>query len=251
MSAPANECLAEVQTIPTALVESSAELRLVDSVDGYDRYVVDKKQEFSRLAPLYETLARIATFGIVKRMWRMVAAIASGAINQHVLELCCGTGRVTEHLARKFMRVTGVDLSPAMLQRAKRLVQEQRLGNVDLCEAEVSTLRFEPRTFDALVISLGMHELPGQIRDVVLERAARWLRPGGKIVIFDYRWPVNRLMSAFFMLGRLYFERNHFVDYLNYQKTLDVRLANHGFAPLEKRTLFFSCLEIGVWQKLA
>jgi len=250
MSAPANECLAEVQTLPTAFVESSAELRLVDPMDGYDRYVVDKKQEFSRLAPLYETLARIATFGIVKRMWRMVAGIATGAINQHVLELCCGTGRVTEHLAKRFLRVTGVDLSPAMLERAHRLVQAQGLSNVELREAEVSTVRFEPRTFDALVISLGMHELPGQIRDVVLERAARWLRPGGKIVIFDYRWPVNRLMSALMKLGRLYFERNHFVDYLNYHQTLDVRLAQHGFVPLEKRTLFLSCLEIGVWKKL-
>jgi len=249
MSATNEECL--VEAISTDLtMENPAEAARLRPVDEYDRYVLDKRREFSRLAPLYELLADLATLGIARRMWRMVADIAAGASTQHVLELCCGTGRVTAHLAGLFRRVTGVDLSPAMLARARSKVRRLRLANVELREAEVSTVRFAPRSLDALVISLGMHELPEGIRAVILERAAKWIRPGGRVVIFDYRWPVSRLVSRLFTLGRFYFERNHFVDYLDYHRTLDIRLAEHGFAPVEKKSLFLSCLEIGVWEKI-
>ncbi len=216
------------------------------AVPGYTALVARKRAEFAHLARRYELQCRVASFGRIGAIRAQVARMAvSGRIGP-VLELCCGTGGVTAELARRFDDVRAVDLSPEMLARAARRVQRERLNNVHLHEAEVSTLRYPPASFSAVVISLGLHELPLEIRNHVLAQAAIWLKPGGRFVLCDYAKPQNRFVAEVFRRGgRVWIEEEHFDEYWDYP--MDLHLQRAGFELIERDRQFLSCLEVSAW----
>lgn len=216
------------------------------AIPAYDALVRRKLAEFAHLAPQYELQCLVATMGQIKGLRQQVAGLAVSDVKGPVLELCCGTGGVTAELSRLFDEVTGVDLSPDMLARAARRVRREQLSNVRLREAEVSTLRFPPASFSAVVISLGLHELPQAIRSHVIERAAAWLKPGGRFVFCDYVKPRSPVVAAIFRWGgRIVIEEEHFDEYMAY--SIDQHLEGAGFKPVQRYRRFLSCLEVSAW----
>ncbi len=110
----------------------------------------------------------------------------------------------------------------------------------------MSTLRYPAASFAAVVISLGLHELPLAIRSHVIERASVWLKPGGRFVWCDYAKPPNRVVAAVLRRGgRVWIEEEHFDEYLDYP--MDLHLQRHGFTPVERHRRFLSCLEVSAW----
>jgi len=213
---------------------------------AYSTFVQRKRAEFAHLAPQYDAQCWVATLGRIHALRRRVANMALGDADGPALELCCGTGGVTIELAQRFERVLGVDLSPDMLKRAHRRLQEGDVSNVTLREAEVSTLKIPDRSVSAVVISLGLHELPAWIRNQVLERAARWLLPGGRLVICDYVKPKNRVMAKLFTwLGRIVIEEEFFDEYLSFE--IADKMHKLGYIELERQRSFLSCLEVSAW----
>lgn len=213
---------------------------------AYSTFVQRKRAEFAHLAPQYDAQCWVATLGLIHALRRRVADIAMGDADGPALELCCGTGGVTIELSKRFERVLGVDLSPDMLKRAHRRLTEAKVENVTLREAEVSTLKIPDRSVSAVVISLGLHELPSYIRNQVLERASRWLQPGGKLVICDYVKPKNRVMAKLFTwLGRIVIEEEFFDEYLSFE--IAEKMHELGYIELERKRSFFSCLEVSAW----
>ena len=98
-----------------------------------------------------------------------------------VLELGCGTGRVAVPLAEAGLRVTGVDLSPAMLARARERAEGLPLR---LVEGDMRTLDLAER-FGAVVLPLGGLQHMATVAEVVaaLETVARHLAPDGRAVV--------------------------------------------------------------------
>jgi len=238
---------AAVQAI-TGEIELERALVLAPARSSYASLVARKRAEFAHLAPQYEMQCLVATLGRIGALRRRLAKMARSEAEGPVLGLCCGTGGVTVELGRIFERVIGVDLSPDMLSRARKRIDEADLNDrVELREAEVSTLRFPDRSFSAVVISLGLHELPQWIRDQVLRQSARWLKPGGRFVYCDYVAPRNRIARFLFRwIGKLVIEEEHFGEYLDY--SLEGELARHGFQTVERRRQFLSCLEVSAWR---
>jgi ubiquinone/menaquinone biosynthesis C-methylase UbiE len=113
--------------------------------------------------------------------WRDVATQVKG----RVLELGCGTGRISLPLARAGVRLVGVDRSAAMLDRAARrtaaLGRKQRGRRLRLIRADIRTLPFRSELFSAVIAPYGI--LQSLIRDsdlaAALESVARVLKPGG------------------------------------------------------------------------
>lgn len=237
-----NDCAAPLSPEPLALAPAET----APEASSYTALIQRKRAEFAHLAPQYELQCLVATMGRIDALRRQVAGLAVSDVRGPVLELCCGTGGVTAELARLFDDVTGVDLSPDMLARAARRVQRDRLTNVRLREAEVSTLRFPAASFSAVVISLGLHELPLAIRNHVLAQAAKWLKPGGRFVFCDYVKPPSRVLTTLFRwLGRLVIEEEYFDEYMAY--AMDQHLERSGFTPVERHRQFLSCLEVSAW----
>lgn len=96
-------------------------------------------------------------------------------------DLGCGTGQITHSLAPFVRRVVAVDSSPEMLSAARARLAG--LGNVETREGELESLPIADGELDAAVAFLVLHYVaePGE----ALARAARALRPGGRLLVVD------------------------------------------------------------------
>jgi ubiquinone/menaquinone biosynthesis C-methylase UbiE len=123
------------------------------------------------LEPLNSSLRSIA-MGLV--------TVAEGT---SVLDVGCGTGVHLEAFADAGARCVGLDLSPSMLDVARR-----RLGDrVELHLGDATSLSFADASFDLVISSLFLHELDPDARRAALAEMVRVTAPTGRIVITDYR----------------------------------------------------------------
>ncbi len=105
---------------------------------------------------------------------------------EQVVDLGCGAGTDTLIAAQMVGaegHVTGVDMTPEMLARARASAERMGLGNVDLIEGEIESLPVEDASVD-VVISNGVIDLVPD-KDAVFAEIARVLKPGGRIQIAD------------------------------------------------------------------
>lgn len=104
-----------------------------------------------------------------------------------VLEVGCGTGVAARTIARRASftgRVMGIDLSPYLVQAARRLADEEGLGElVEFRAGDTRDLDIPDSSFDAVVA----HTLVSHVDDplAVIEETGRVVKPGGRIAIFD------------------------------------------------------------------
>jgi SAM-dependent methyltransferase len=114
--------------------------------------------------------------------WQRLARSAGG----DVLELGCGTGRVSLPVAKSGAALTGIDRSAPMLARARRRVVRARFEQrVRLVRGDIRVLPFRPRRFSLVMAPYGILQSLVRERDLAaaLASAARVLRKGGRIGI--------------------------------------------------------------------
>jgi demethylmenaquinone methyltransferase/2-methoxy-6-polyprenyl-1,4-benzoquinol methylase len=138
------------------------------------------------------------TFGL-DRWWRARAAAlakASAPAAADVLDACCGTGDFSLALSKTFgpgLRLTGADLSEAMLSLAKK-----RLPGAAFVKAEAKGLPFPDASFDLVTISFATRNLnldrPRLLE--ALREFRRVLRPGGVFLNLETTRPGNPLLRA-------------------------------------------------------
>lgn len=97
--------------------------------------------------------------------------------NRRILDLACGQGRLTRELARRGAQVTGVDISLAMLERA-RAAEAQHPLQVSYLHADVaSQATLAGEVFDGVTCSFGLSDIDDL--DGAIAGVSRLLRPGG------------------------------------------------------------------------
>ena len=99
------------------------------------------------------------------------------------IESACGTGLVSRALAGKAGSVTGVDLTPAMLEQAKRGAAGEGIENVGFSVGDATALEFADGSFDGAVTRLSLHHIPVPGRAIA--ELARVVRPGGSVIAGD------------------------------------------------------------------
>ena len=100
-----------------------------------------------------------------------------------VLDVVCGTGIVACEYAKLVNHVTGMDLTPAMIEQAKILQKEKELDNIDWRTGDVSILPFNDNSFSIVVTRYSFHHMHNP--KVVLKEMKRVCKPGGKILVTD------------------------------------------------------------------
>lgn len=102
--------------------------------------------------------------------------------NDVVLECACGTGAITEVIARKCRKLIAVDLSSGMMKKAEKKCRG--LDNVIFRKADITKLNCDDCKFDKVVAGNVIHLLddaPAAVREML-----RVCRPGGKLIIPTY-----------------------------------------------------------------
>jgi demethylmenaquinone methyltransferase/2-methoxy-6-polyprenyl-1,4-benzoquinol methylase len=112
-----------------------------------------------------------------------------------VLDACCGTGDLAVAAARAGGRVTGLDFSEPMLERARRKAPELEWIRGDLLE-----LAFDDASFDAATVGFGVRNVDDLQR--ALSELRRVLRPSGRVGILEITRPRGPLAPFY----RLWFD---------------------------------------------
>jgi len=131
---------------------------------------------YDRWAPIYDVV-----FGGVFATGRREAIAAAEDIGGRILEVGVGTGISLPHYDRK-SRVVGVDISEAMLDKARVRVRRLALDNVERIEQmDAESLRFADSEFDVVVAQYVVTAVPDPER--ALDEFVRVVRPGGEVII--------------------------------------------------------------------
>jgi ubiquinone/menaquinone biosynthesis C-methylase UbiE len=101
------------------------------------------------------------------------------------VDLGAGTGFVTTALAPLVASVLAVDISPAMTNALAGRAADAGLANVSTEVADLKDFRLPPSHADLIVSSYALHHLADADKRALTARAARGLRPGGRLVIAD------------------------------------------------------------------
>lgn len=133
---------------------------------------------WDKAAPYYET-------GWEEQLWpaqEQLLELTFPRAGEKILDVSCGTGLVSLPLAELVMpngRVTGIDISEKMIDKAKMRTSEDRIENISYIRMDAETLDFPESTFDKVVCSLGLMYFPNP--DKALQEMYRVLKPGGQI----------------------------------------------------------------------
>jgi SAM-dependent methyltransferase len=119
------------------------------------------------------------------------AGVASG---DKVLDVACGSGNATIPAAERGAEVTGLDLTPSLLEAGRRLADEAGV-EIEWVEGDAEQLPFEDESFDAVVSVFGCMFAPDHKKAAA--EIARVLRPGGRMGINSWRPDGN--IGRFFM----------------------------------------------------
>ncbi len=121
-----------------------------------------------------------------------------------ILDICTGTAANAIAIAKLNTDsiIVGIDLSKEMLHIAQKKVDSNDLNNVKLYNMDASDTTFEDNTFDVIIISLVLHELPEELASKILLEAKRILKPEGKILVMEWEEPQSFFKKILFYLIR-------------------------------------------------
>lgn len=131
--------------------------------------------EYDSMASWYD----IVLEPILWKMRRKIVQVSDIQAGMKVLEVACGTGTQAVRFIKAGALYTGVDLSPAMLNVAKK-------RKLECLHADGTRLPLEDNSFDFSTIILALHEVDPEIRKKIVMEMIRVTKPEGSIVIVDY-----------------------------------------------------------------
>jgi demethylmenaquinone methyltransferase/2-methoxy-6-polyprenyl-1,4-benzoquinol methylase len=158
------------------------------------------KELFARIAPRYDLVNDLQSFGL-HRLWkRRVVRLAEPKPGKVALDLCCGTGDLALALARGGAKVVGVDFSDRMLevaQKRKSDWQESNRGKTTLAmnphfiQGDALLTPFPDGSFDIVTVAYGLRNLAdfsGGLREML-----RVAKPRARLLVLDFGKPANAL----------------------------------------------------------
>jgi phosphatidylethanolamine/phosphatidyl-N-methylethanolamine N-methyltransferase len=155
------------------------------------------KRAYARWAPVYDvTFGRIADAGRIRTVEHI------NRFSGRVLEVGVGTGISLPRYGRH-LRIAGIELSPEMLEKARRRVVAKRLTNVEgIFEMDAGQMSFPDASFDVVVAMYVLTVVPDPAK--VMRELERVCRPSGQVIIVNHfsqdhgvRGAVEKAMGRF------------------------------------------------------
>jgi phosphatidylethanolamine/phosphatidyl-N-methylethanolamine N-methyltransferase len=165
--------------------------------------VVELREEYVRRAYARWASSYDMTFGRFAESSRMAAVAQLNLLPPgRVLEVGVGTG-MSLPFYKRHLKVTGIDLSPEMLVKARARVAREKLSQVEaILEMDAAHLDFPDASFDAVAAMYVMTVVPDPTQ--VMAELARVCKPGGEVMVVNHfsqdhglRGAVEKSMSRF------------------------------------------------------
>jgi SAM-dependent methyltransferase len=137
------------------------------------------RDQFTRQAAPFSTAAPIADPGLLG----LIVAAAEAGPDDTVLDVACGGGLLVCAFAPHVRDAAGIDMTPAMLERARALAAEKGISNVSWQEGDVARLPYPDGRFTIVVTRFAVHHFPDPA--AVVAEMVRVCAPGGRIVVVD------------------------------------------------------------------
>ena len=135
--------------------------------------------QFTRQAVPFSTANTIAD----DKALQLLVDISGARGADTVLDVACGGGNVVCAFARVARHATGIDMTPAMLDRARMLAQQKSLANVTWDQGEATSLPYADGAFSIVVTRFSFHHFIEPL--AVLKEMVRVCVPGGRVLVAD------------------------------------------------------------------
>src|SRR5271166_5007685 len=135
--------------------------------------------QFTRQATVFSTAPAITDEDAL----RMIVDAARPAADDTVLDVACGPGLVVCAFAPHVRAATGIDMTPAMLERAKKLAADKSLINVAWRQGDVYSLPYADGSFTIVTTRFSFHHFLDPA--AVLREMVRVCGPQGRVVVVD------------------------------------------------------------------
>jgi len=171
------------------------------------------KDAYRRLAGIYDRVVEPAASALRRQGVRAFPP----QDNLSILDVGCGTGTQLTLYRKRGCRLAGIDLSPAMVARARA-----KLGDAaDIRCEDASHMSFADGAFDLVMVVTVLHELPPALRLSVLEECSRVVKPDGRILLMDYHtgpypFPKGRLWKTLITGLEMLAGREHYARYRDF-----------------------------------
>lgn len=144
---------------------------------------------FDSIAPRYDLLNRVLSFGIDQRWRRQAVDLLRDASPRRILDVATGTADLAlQVLTLEPEKVIGVDISEEMLRIGRQKISEAgEEARVELRKGDSERLPFSDSQFDAALVAFGVRNFENLGRG--LQEIQRVLRPGGKLVVLEFSHP--------------------------------------------------------------
>jgi demethylmenaquinone methyltransferase / 2-methoxy-6-polyprenyl-1,4-benzoquinol methylase len=151
------------------------------------------REMFTRIAPRYDFISRIFSYGMDGRWKRLGVKKAPLPEGARVLDLACGTGDFSSLLRSRTpsARTVACDITESMLRQARAR------GIRDVICATGTSLPFADGSFDCVFVGYGMRNFPDL--DAALGEIQRVSRPGAVLVTLDFFLPANRFLTHLYL----------------------------------------------------
>lgn len=165
---------------------------------------------FTDIADVYDRMNHVLSLGMDLH-WRKVAVETIRETPPRILDLACGTGDLTFALARRFpdAEITGIDITPAMLELARRKNSSPRIAFI---EGNAQTLSFTcAHPFSLVSCAFGFRNFPD--KPAALAEARHVIAADGKLLVLEFFRPDVRLLGILTslwikMLAAIFASRN-------------------------------------------
>lgn len=148
------------------------------------------REEFTRQSVSFGTSAAMTS---VQTLGALIELVPEDA-GARWIDAACGPGVISRAIAGRVGSVSGIDLTPAMVEEAGRRAREEGVGNVSFAVGDATSLDFADATFDGAITRLSLHHVPVPGR--IVAEMARVVRPGGAVVVSDIVADRDRDASA-------------------------------------------------------
>ena len=135
--------------------------------------------QFTRQAVPFSTASAIKDEAAL----RLIVEFSGAGPDDTVLDVACGGGLVVCAFAKTVRHATGIDLTPAMLEQARKNQAAQGLTNVTWQQGDVVPLPFPDASFSIVTSRFAFHHFLDPL--AVLREMKRVAKPGGKVMVVD------------------------------------------------------------------